>query len=104
MEVFIDLRTLAELLDISYEAARKYRHHTKDRADTGFPEPWGTVHKSGRGSRTPVFALSEILDWIAINKPYHLRIALEFGNVGQELGRLEERHSSRVASKASKVT
>ena len=103
MEVFIDLRTLADLLGISYNAVRKYRHHTVDRPDRGFPEPWGTVHKpgSGRGSRAPVFALSEVLEWLAEWQPYHLRIALEFGNVGQELGQLAERHSERVASKAS---
>ena len=97
MEVFIDMRTLAELLGITYNAVRKFRHHGKDRPDLGFPEPWGSVHKAGQGSgsRAPVFALSEILDWLAEHHTYHLRIGLEFGNVGLELGRLEERVTLR---------
>ncbi len=103
MEVFIDLRTLAELLDITYNSARKFRHHGVDRPDLGFPEPWGSTKQpgGGPGSRAPMFALSEVLDWLAEHHPYYLRVALEFGNVGAELGRLEERHSERVASKAS---
>lgn len=107
MEVFIDIRTLAEMLDMEYESARRMRFPAgkgpRWRESTGFPAPWGDVHKagSGRGARAQVFALSEVLDWLAENRPYDLRIALEFGNVGHELGRLAERHSERMASKAS---
>ena len=108
MEVLIDLRTLGELLGINYQAARRLRYPqgkgARRHEPSGFPQAWGDVHKpgSGPGGRAPVFALSEVLDWIAENRPYYLRIALEFGNVGRELGRLEERHSERLASKASK--
>ena len=103
MEIFIDLRTLAELLGITYSAVRDFRHPAKNRPDQGFPPSWGAALRPGRsGQPAPVFALSEVLEWIAEHRPYDLRIALEFGNIGNELGRLEERHSVRVASKASK--
>jgi hypothetical protein len=106
MEVFIDLRTLAELLGISYQTARRFQFPAGKgahwRKSTGFPQPWGTILKPGvSGGRASVFALSEVLDWLAIHRPYDLRIALEFGNIGHELGRLEERHAERMASKAS---
>ena len=108
MEVLIDLRTLAELLGITYQSARRLRYPqgkgARWREPSGFPEAWGDAHKpgSGAGGRAPVFALSEVLDWIAEHRPYDLRIALEFGNVGRELGRLDERHSERLASKAAR--
>jgi hypothetical protein len=108
MDVLIDLRTLAELLGINYQTARRLRYPQGKGArwhePSGFPQAWGNAHKpgSGPGGRAPVFALSEVLDWLAIHRPYDLRIALEFGNVGRELGRLDERHAERVASKASK--
>ena len=108
MEVLIDLRTLAEFLGITYQSARRLRYPqgkgVRWREPSGFPQAWGDAHKpgSGRGGRAPVFALSEVLDWLAIHRPYDLRIALEFGNVGFELGRLDERHSERLASKAAK--
>ncbi len=105
MELFIDLRTLAELLGITYSAVRGFRHPAKNRPDLGFPPPWGAALRPGlSGQPAPVFAFSEVLEWIATHRPYDLRIALEFGNVGAELGRLEERHSERVASKASNPT
>jgi hypothetical protein len=99
MEVFIDLRTLAELLGISHSSVRGFRHPAKNRPDLGFPPSWGAALRPGQsGQPAPVFALSEVLDWIAEHRPYDLRIALEFGNVGHELGRLEERHNERRAA------
>ncbi len=104
MEVFIDLRMLAELLGVATDTARRFRYSAGSgprwREPTGFPEPWGDILRPGTpGRRAPVFALSEVLDWLADNRSYDLRIALEFGNIGRELGRLEERQS--LSPKAS---
>lgn len=109
MEIFIDLRTLAELLGLSHQTVRRFRYHDGKgahwREPTGFPPSWGSILRPGqKGRRAPVFALSEVLDWIAEHRPYDLRIALELGNIGRELGRLEERQSESDSSKRSKAS
>ena len=100
MEVFIDMHTLAELIGVTHDTARRFRYGPgkgpKWRQPTGFPEPWGEIQRPGaRGRGSAVFPLSEVLDWLAEHRAYDLRIALEFGNVGQELGRLQEREAWR---------
>ena len=100
MEVFIDMHTLAELIGVTHDTARRFRYGPgkgpKWRQPTGFPEPWGEIQRPGaRGRGSAVFPLSEVLDWLAEHRAYDLRIALEFGNIGQELGQLKERGFGR---------
>ncbi len=89
MEVFIDMHTLAELIGVTHDTARRFRYGKGKGPDwrkpTGFPKPWGEIQRPGaRGRGSAVFPLSEVLDWLAKNRPYDLRIVLEFGNIGQE--------------------
>ena len=108
MELYIDMRTLAELVGVGFETARRWRYDEDKhyrRPPNTFPAPWGGAIEPGhKGTPAPIFALSEVLDWLADNRPYDLRIALELGNVGRELGRLQERATERQSERASSAS
>ena len=108
IEVFITMHTLAELVGVAYDTAKWWRYDSDKyywRPPNDFPKPWGGVIRPGKpGTPSPVFPLSEVLDWLARHRPYDLRIALEFGNVGSTLGRLEEREAERQSSSASRAS
>lgn len=96
MEVYVDMRTLAELIGVTYETARRWRYDEDKyywREPNDFPKPWGYVAPPGRagGQPAPIFPLSEVFDWLARRRPYDLRIATQFGSVGRELANLGTR-------------
>lgn len=106
MEIFIDLRTLAEMLGMKYQTVRRFRYPEGEgprwREPTGFPKPWGTILEPGKsGGRAPVYAFSEVMDWMAEHRPYDLRIALELGNIGRDLAKLAERDRSQSFGSSS---
>lgn len=108
MELYVTLHTIAELVGISHETARRWviPHKEYQRKQLGpFPPAHGRVLAPGRKGRpSSVYPLSQVLDWIAENRPYDLRIALQLGEVGRSLGRLDEREAERQSSKASRAS
>ena len=111
MEVFIDMHTLAELIGVTHDTARRFRYGKGKGPDwrkpTGFPKPWGEIQRPGaRGRGSAVFPRSEVLDWLAEHRPYDLRIVLEFGNIGQEWldsrGHVANRDGQSLSPKASR--